>query len=34
LKAGEKAEAAKAFRAVKGDADMQRVAKLWSLRSQ
>ena len=34
LKAGNKAEAAKAFRAVKGDADLQRVAKLWSLRAQ
>ena len=34
LKAGNKAEAAKAFRGVKGDADLQRVAKLWSLRAQ
>jgi len=34
LKAGNKAEASKAFRAVKGDADMQRIAKLWSLRAQ
>lgn len=34
LKAGNKAEASKAFRAVKGDADIQRVAKLWSLRAQ
>lgn len=34
LRAGNKAEAAKAFRAVKGDADLQRVAKLWSLRAQ
>jgi len=34
LKAGNKAEASKAFRAVKGDADLQRVAKLWSLRAQ
>ena len=34
LKAGNRAEAGKAFRAVKGDADIQRVAKLWSLRAQ
>jgi hypothetical protein len=34
LKAGNKAEATKAFRAVKGDPDLQRVAKLWSLRAQ
>lgn len=34
LKAGNKAEASKAFREVKGDADLQRVAKLWSLRAQ
>lgn len=34
LKAGNRSEAAKAFRAVKGDADIQRVAKLWSLRAQ
>jgi hypothetical protein len=34
LKAGNKAEAAKAFRGVKGDADLQRVAKLWSLRAR
>lgn len=34
LKAGNKGEAAKAFRAVKGDADLERVAKLWSLRAQ
>lgn len=34
LKAGNKSEAAKAFRAVKGDADIQRIAKLWSLRAQ
>jgi hypothetical protein len=34
LKAGNRSEATKAFRAVKGDADIQRVAKLWSLRAQ
>ena len=35
LKAGNKAEASRAFRAVKGtDADLQRVAKLWALRAQ
>lgn len=34
LRGGNKAEAAKAFRAVKGDQDMQRIAKLWSLRAQ
>jgi tetratricopeptide (TPR) repeat protein len=34
LRGGNKAEAAKALRAVKGDQDMQRIAKLWSLRAQ
>jgi len=34
LRAGNKSEASKAFRAVKGDADTRRVAKLWSLRAQ
>jgi tetratricopeptide (TPR) repeat protein len=34
LRGGNKGEAAKAFRAVKGDQDMQRIAKLWSLRAQ
>ncbi len=34
LKVGNKAEATKIFRAVKGDADIKRVAKLWSLRAQ
>jgi tetratricopeptide (TPR) repeat protein len=34
LRGGNKAEAAKAFRTVKGDQDMQRIAKLWSLRAQ
>ncbi len=34
LRGGNKAEAAKALRSVKGDQDMQRIAKLWSLRAQ
>ncbi|MGA0799783.1 MAG: hypothetical protein ACO3P5_04980 [Steroidobacteraceae bacterium] len=34
LRAGNKAEASKAFKAVKGDADLERVAKLWALRAQ
>lgn len=34
LKSGNKAEAGKTLRAIKGDAEMQRVAKLWSLRAQ
>jgi hypothetical protein len=32
FKAGNKAEALKAFKAVKGDANLERIAKLWSLR--
>jgi hypothetical protein len=34
LKSGNKAEAGRVLRAVKGDAELQRVAKLWSLRAQ
>lgn len=34
LKSGNKAEAARTLRNVKGDAEIQRVAKLWSLRAQ
>jgi hypothetical protein len=34
LKSGNKAEAGKVLRAIKGDAELQRVAKLWSLRAQ
>lgn len=34
LKSGNKAEAGKTLRAIKGDAEIQRVAKLWSLRAQ
>jgi hypothetical protein len=34
IKAGEKAEAGRVLRAIKGDAELQRVAKLWSLRAQ
>ncbi|MEY3712983.1 MAG: hypothetical protein RL321_603, partial [Pseudomonadota bacterium] len=34
LRAGNKGEAAKAFKAVKGDADLERVAKLWALRAK
>ena len=34
LKSGNKAEAGKVPRAIKGDAELQRVAKLWSLRAQ
>jgi hypothetical protein len=34
LRAGNKSEAAKAFKAVKGDADLERVAKLWALRAK
>jgi hypothetical protein len=33
LRAGNKGEAGKAFKAVKGDADLERVAKLWTLRA-
>jgi hypothetical protein len=34
LKSGNKAEAGRVLRAIKGDAELQRVAKLWSLRAQ
>jgi len=34
LRAGNKAAAAKSFGAVKGDADLERVAKLWALRAK
>lgn len=34
LKAGNKAEARKAFGGVKGDGDLERIAKLWTLRSR
>lgn len=34
LKSGNKAEAGRVLRAIKGDAEWQRVAKLWSLRAQ
>jgi hypothetical protein len=34
LKAGNKAAASKAFKAVKGDPSLERVAKLWALRAQ
>ncbi len=34
LKSGSKAEAVKVLRDIKGDAELQRVAKLWSLRAQ
>lgn len=34
FKAGDKAAAVKAFKAVKGDPSLERVAKLWSLRAQ
>lgn len=33
LRAGNKGEAGKAFKAVKGDPDLERVAKLWALRA-
>lgn len=34
LKGGNKAEARKAFAAVKGDGDLERIAKLWTLRAR
>ena len=34
LKSGNKAEAGRVLRGIKGDAELQRVAKLWSLRAQ
>jgi len=34
LKSGNKAEAGRVLRGIKGDVELQRVAKLWSLRAQ